>query len=134
MTNMQGEHSRFDRVHLPTKHGQCSWCGHYGEDCTALADALAIVKAVGYRVTKPKAKPERTALGLNAIGKPYGENYDPNYRRNYKPPLIKTGGQSVDGISPEKWEIMCATAKAQWAQWERGEIESLPVGGHGLGC
>jgi hypothetical protein len=24
-------------------------------------------------------------LGLNAVGKPYSENYDPNYRMNYRP-------------------------------------------------
>jgi hypothetical protein len=24
-------------------------------------------------------------LGLNAVGKPYGANYDPNYRMNHKP-------------------------------------------------
>src|SRR5262245_33205452 len=26
-----------------------------------------------------------TPLGLNAVGKPYSENYDPHYRMNYRP-------------------------------------------------
>jgi hypothetical protein len=51
----------------------------------SLSEALCIVKAAGYRVTKPKPKaPART---LNAIGKPYGANYDPNYRMKYRTSL-----------------------------------------------
>ena len=51
----------------------------------SLSKALCIVKAAGYRVTKPKTKaPART---LNAIGKPYGANYDPNYRMKYRTSL-----------------------------------------------
>ena len=30
-------------------------------------------------------KKQPRSLGLNAIGKPYGANYDPNYRMNHKP-------------------------------------------------
>jgi hypothetical protein len=51
----------------------------------SLSDVLTIVKAAGYRVTKPKAKAERRTL--NAIGKPYGANYDPNYRMKYRTSL-----------------------------------------------
>jgi hypothetical protein len=31
------------------------------------------------------SKKQTRSLGLNAIGKPYGANYDPNYRMNHKP-------------------------------------------------
>jgi hypothetical protein len=51
----------------------------------SLSEALTIVKAAGYRVTKPKPKPKRRML--NAIGKPYGTNYDPNYRMKYRTSL-----------------------------------------------
>jgi hypothetical protein len=51
----------------------------------SLSEALAVVKAAGYRVSKPKAKAERPTL--NAIGKPYGANYDPNYRMKYRTSL-----------------------------------------------
>lgn len=50
-----------------------------------LSEALIIVKAAGYRATKPKAKAERSKL--NVIGKPYGANYDPNYRMRYRTSL-----------------------------------------------
>ena len=51
----------------------------------SLSEALSLVKAAGYRVTKPKAKAERRML--NAIGKPYSANYDPNYRMKYRTSL-----------------------------------------------
>lgn len=44
-----------------------------------LEQAIKIVKAAGYRVSKPKIKVLFNG-GLNAIGKPYGANYDPNYK------------------------------------------------------
>jgi hypothetical protein len=50
-----------------------------------LIEALQIVKAAGYRVSKRRQRP--TAVGLNAIGKPYGDNYDPNYRMKYRPSM-----------------------------------------------
>jgi hypothetical protein len=52
----------------------------------SLAEALAIVKANGYRVSRPRAQAPKP-LGLNAIGKPYGANYDPNYRMRYRTSL-----------------------------------------------
>lgn len=50
--------------------------------------ALAILAAAGYRISKPKArkaKVELEAPALNAVGKPYGANFDPNYRMRHKP-------------------------------------------------
>ena len=44
----------------------------------SLEQALAVVKAAGYRVSKPKTKVVHN--GLNAVGKPYSPQYDPNYR------------------------------------------------------
>jgi hypothetical protein len=48
-----------------------------------LNEALMMVKAAGYRVSKPRMKKTRSAL--NAVGKPYGANFDPNYRMKHKP-------------------------------------------------
>jgi hypothetical protein len=36
------------------------------------------------RASKPKIK-ATVSLGLNAVGKPFSPQYDPNYRMNYKP-------------------------------------------------
>jgi len=51
-------------------------------------EAIALLKANGYRVVKPKAKPDPLTFaascerrGLNAIGKQYSPQFDPNYRR-----------------------------------------------------
>jgi hypothetical protein len=43
-----------------------------------LEEALTMVKAAGYRVSRPRQRV--AALGLNAIGKPYNANYDPRYK------------------------------------------------------
>jgi hypothetical protein len=43
-----------------------------------LEQALTIVKLAGYRVSKPR--PKVTALGLNAVGKPYNANFDHGYK------------------------------------------------------
>lgn len=42
--------------------------------------AISLLKSNGYRVTRPRGAVDRATLGLNAIGKPYGANFDPNYR------------------------------------------------------
>jgi hypothetical protein len=47
-----------------------------------LNEALAVVKAAGFRVSKPKTK--AAAPALNALGKPMNPNFDPNYRMKYK--------------------------------------------------
>lgn len=47
---------------------------------SSLDEALTIVKAAGYRVSKPRAKHVKDRPVLNAIGKPYGANFDPNYK------------------------------------------------------
>lgn len=49
----------------------------------SLDQALAVVKAAGFRVSKPRAKVK--AAGLNAVGKPYSPQYDPHYRMKHKP-------------------------------------------------
>jgi DNA-binding transcriptional regulator YdaS (Cro superfamily) len=53
-------------------------------------EAIAFIKAAGYRVTKLRAARKKSngqtqSPALNAIGKPFGANYDPNYRMHYKP-------------------------------------------------
>ena len=48
-----------------------------------LQTALEVVRLAGYRVAKPR-KPQQTAPALNAIGKPYGSNFDPNYKVKHK--------------------------------------------------
>ena len=44
---------------------------------TDIVQAINLLKAAGYRVSKPRPK---VALGLNAVGKPYGANFDPSYK------------------------------------------------------
>lgn len=53
----------------------------------SISDALELLKAEGYRISKPKApkKPKAEAPKLNAVGKPYSPSYDPNYKMKYKP-------------------------------------------------
>jgi transcriptional regulator with XRE-family HTH domain len=51
----------------------------------ALDEAIALLRANGYRVAKPRLKRKEPPLGLNAVGKPYSPQYDPKYRRRYKP-------------------------------------------------
>lgn len=48
----------------------------------SLNEAIALVKANGYRVSKLRAR--MTAPRLNAIGRPYSPQFDPNYRMKYK--------------------------------------------------
>ena len=78
-----------------------------------LTEALAIVKAAGYRVSKPRAKKAKP-LGLNAVGKPYSPQYDPNYRMKYRTPALKRAMGSFSAISPEQWTQMCKLAQAEW--------------------
>lgn len=49
----------------------------------SLEQALSVVKAAGYRVSKPRPKAKPT--GFNAVGKPYSPQYDPRYRMKHKP-------------------------------------------------
>ena len=99
--------------------------------------ALATVKAAGYRVTKPRAKKAFARLtdngdgtftrALNAVGKPYGENYDPNYKMKYRTPPLKNDHRSVGpGISPEQWTLMCKLAKAEWDKTHKVVDDGIP--------
>ena len=45
--------------------------------------AIALLKAEGFRVSKPRAKATAKPL-LNAVGKPLSPLYDPNYRMKHK--------------------------------------------------
>lgn len=49
-----------------------------------LIEAICIVKAAGYRVSKPKAKIVDMSGKLNAVGKPYSPHFDPNYRIKHR--------------------------------------------------
>jgi hypothetical protein len=51
----------------------------------SLQEALVVVKAAGFRVSKPRTKKLKYRPTLNAVGKPYSPQYDPNYRMKYKP-------------------------------------------------
>ena len=51
----------------------------------SLEQALAIVKAAGLRVTKPKQQPKAARPVLNAIGKLYSPQFDPKYKIKHKP-------------------------------------------------
>jgi hypothetical protein len=77
-----------------------------------IEDAIACLKANGYRVSKPRAVKTRPAL--NALGKPYSPQFDPNYRMKYRTPSLKRGGNIDSAIDPHQWTAMCAKAKEQW--------------------
>jgi hypothetical protein len=69
-------------------------------------EAIDLLKANGYKVTKAKAT-KATAPKLNALGLPMSPSYDPNYRMKYRTPPIKRQQYVGSGISPEKWADMC---------------------------
>ena len=89
-----------------------------------LEQALACVRAAGFRVSKAKEK--KLILGLNAVGKPYSEQYDPNYRMKYHPrKYAPRGGDVGKGISPARWRVMCEEAAAAWAVFmQTPEVQS----------
>jgi len=92
-----------------------------------LTEALAVVKAAGYRVSKPRAKKEAKPLGLNAVGKPYGANFDPNYRMKYRTPKLTNNHHSIgEGISPAKWAEMCKLAQAEWDKTHKAVDDGIP--------
>jgi hypothetical protein len=77
-----------------------------------IQDAIACLKANGYRVSKPRAQVEKPKL--NALGLPHSEQYDPNYKMRYHTPPLKRA-QNIDKfLSAEQWQQMCALAKADW--------------------
>jgi len=81
----------------------------------SLEQALMLVRASGYYVSKPRApRPLTRPLGLNAIGKPYGANYDPKYRVRHTITKCKREQKVGDGISSLQWERMCIVADLDW--------------------
>lgn len=54
----------------------------------SLEQALAVVKAAGFNVSKPRAAVKRTRPALNALGLPMSPLYDPKYRIKHKSPGI----------------------------------------------
>lgn len=48
--------------------------------------AIELLTAQGYRITKPRTAKAKCAVpALNAVGKPFGAQYDPKYRMKYHP-------------------------------------------------
>jgi predicted nucleotidyltransferase len=65
--------------------------------------------------------------GLNSIGKPYSESFDPNYRMKHRTSLAHLyKPQNINGISPERWTELCAMAKAHW-DFSREHGTPLPM-------
>lgn len=80
-----------------------------------LEQALAVVKAAGFRVSKPKAK--AATPRLNALGLPMSASYDPNYRMKYRTPALKRAQKVGTGVTAERWAEMCRNAQAAWNTW-----------------
>lgn len=79
-----------------------------------LEQALAIVKAAGYRVTKPRAEKVERPM-LNALGKSFSALYDPKYKPHYRFAWKRLDSDSVGmGIGADRWAAMCEIAKRQW--------------------
>jgi hypothetical protein len=81
----------------------------------SINEAIALLRANGYRVSIPR-KRDKKPNGLNAIGKPYGQGFDPKYRMRYRTPSLQTkrGGSIGSEISPEQWACMVKKAQEQW--------------------
>src|SRR5262245_30081535 len=91
-----------------------------------LTEALAVVKAAGYRISKPRVKKSKP-LGLNAVGKPYSPQFDPNYKMKYHTPKLTNNHHSIgEGISPEKWALMCKLAQAEWDKTHKKTDDGIP--------
>ena len=58
------------------------------DERTSLETALAVVKAAGYRISKPRTKAKSKRPALNALGLPMSPQYDPNYRLKRSPTPI----------------------------------------------
>jgi hypothetical protein len=78
-----------------------------------LNEALAVVKAAGYRVTKSKA-PKAAAPALNCLGLPMSASYDPNYKMKYRTPPLNRNQRVGTGVTPAAWAEMCKLAQAAW--------------------
>jgi len=77
--------------------------------------ALDILKEAGYRITKaraPKAKAETPKL--NAVGKPYSRNYDPNYKMKHK---VSNGLKRASHIVPE-WDYLQVMRAKHGQEWK----------------
>lgn len=79
-----------------------------------LEQALAAVKAAGYRVTKPKAKKATAKPKFNALGLPMSASYDPNYKMKYRTPPLSRKQNVCSYVSPGQWAEMCQLAQATW--------------------
>lgn len=60
--------------------------------------AKQILAQAGYTVARAKPRAaKQEAPTLNAVGKPYSPQFDPNYRMKYKPPRYVTQGPNGNG-------------------------------------
>lgn len=65
--------------------------------------SIQFLKTLGYRVSMPKPKKQERPL-LNAVGKPFGANYDPKYK-------IKTPKTSIKRLyGPNNFPWVITTA------------------------
>lgn len=60
-------------------------------------EAIALLRSEGYRVSAPRA-PKAIVPALNAVGKPYSPQFDPNYRMKYKPRRYACGAHESQNI------------------------------------
>ena len=72
--------------------------------------AIEVLKAAGYRITKPR-KPTTARRTLNALGKPYGANFDPKYRMKHRTPRPSYGLSTAAGRSARYAYRALMTAK-----------------------
>ena len=78
-------------------------------------DAIQYLTQRGFKVSRPKkAKESKEQPRLNAIGKPYGASYDPNYKMKYKTPALSRK-QNLGPI--EGWSY---TNQGAWEGYSNG--------------
>lgn len=70
--------------------------------------AIEVLKAAGYRITKPR-KPTARRM-LNVLGKPYGANFDPKYRMKHRTPraAYRPGTAALPSARPVYRALMTA--------------------------
>src|SRR5262249_29097853 len=95
-----------------------------GKSCFGCGTNLLTLDERGYctscRQTFKRGKlPSKLAArahGLNCLGKPYGENYDPKYRMKYRTPRLSSKSKNGigHGIDAKTWDKLVKDAAAAW--------------------
>jgi hypothetical protein len=84
-----------------------------------IENAIALLRAAGYRVSAPRARVRANGSqrALNAVGKPYSPQYDPKYKMKHKPPRY-ADMMSKHRIPLHPWEYSIPALSGKPRIWE----------------